>query len=121
MFYINDNNKPEYLDGDANFTHLWLLKDSVWKMARVLSYNHHAATYVNTRKEILLSDVQLEQLTGTYKSNQSGKMMIKREEHLLILSDEKNSYTLYPQSETLFFTKDRDLLFEFIKDHQAGR
>ena len=41
--------------------------------------------------------------------------MIKREEHLLILSDEKNSYTLYPQSETLFFTKDRDLLFEFIK------
>jgi hypothetical protein len=85
-------------------------------MARVLSYNHHAATYVNTRKEILLSDAQLEQLTGAYKSNQSGTMMIRREEHLLKLSDEKNSYTLYPQSETLFFAKDRDLLFEFIKD-----
>ena len=54
LFYINDNDKPEYLDGDANFTHLWLLKDGVWKMARVLSYNHHAATYVNTKKEILL-------------------------------------------------------------------
>ena len=41
LFYITANGKPEYLDGRALFTHLWLLKDGVWKMSRVLSYNHH--------------------------------------------------------------------------------
>ena len=41
LFYITANGKPEYLDGQALFTHLWLLKDGAWKMSRVLSYNHH--------------------------------------------------------------------------------
>lgn len=41
-FYINDDGKPEYRDGMANFFHVWLLKDGTWKMARVVSYNHHA-------------------------------------------------------------------------------
>lgn len=43
LFYITQNGKPEFPDGDANFTDLWLLKNHEWKMARILSYNHHAA------------------------------------------------------------------------------
>ncbi len=42
VFYVTDKGKPEYLDGAADFTQLWLLKNGVWKMARILSYNHHA-------------------------------------------------------------------------------
>ena len=42
-FYINDNGKPEYRDGMGKFFHVWLLKDGTWKMARVVSYNHHDA------------------------------------------------------------------------------
>jgi hypothetical protein len=116
LFYITQNNNPEFVDGDANFTHLWLLKDGVWKMSRILSYNHHQATYVNTRKEIHLSNTQLDKLTGAYKSDQSGKLQLKREAQTLILYDSKNSYTLYPQSAISFFTKDRDLVFDFILD-----
>ncbi|MCO6146783.1 nuclear transport factor 2 family protein [Flavobacterium sp. NRK1] len=41
-FYIV-NNGIEKKTGTAKFTHVWLLKDGYWKMARVLSYNHHAA------------------------------------------------------------------------------
>jgi hypothetical protein len=43
VFYINEKGKPEYLDGRARFTHLWLLKDGQWKMARILSYDHGPA------------------------------------------------------------------------------
>lgn len=41
-FYILENGK-EKKTGTAKFTHLWLLKDGYWKMARVLSYDHKAA------------------------------------------------------------------------------
>ena len=43
VFYINEKGKPEFLDGLAKFTHVWLLKDGKWKMARVLSYDHGPA------------------------------------------------------------------------------
>ncbi len=40
-FFLTENGKSEYHSGRANFAQLWLLKDGVWKMARILSYNHH--------------------------------------------------------------------------------
>jgi hypothetical protein len=40
-FYILENGK-EKKTGTAKFTHVWLLKDGYWKMARVLSYDHKA-------------------------------------------------------------------------------
>ena len=43
VFYVRQKGKPELLDGRAKFTHLWLLKDGVWKMSRVLSYDHGPA------------------------------------------------------------------------------
>lgn len=42
VFYIRQAGK-ETLDGLAKFTHLWLLKDGVWKMTRILSYDHKPA------------------------------------------------------------------------------
>src|SRR3954452_24989328 len=35
-FYLTENGKPEYHSGTANFTQLWLLKNGVWKMSRIL-------------------------------------------------------------------------------------
>lgn len=43
VFYILETGKPARLDGRAKFTHLWLLKDGVWKMTRILSYAHGPA------------------------------------------------------------------------------
>ncbi len=116
VFYVTASGKSEYLDGQANFTHLWQLKNGEWKMTRILSYNHHPAEYKNTRKEIELPAKQLETLAGTYKSAQSGTMNIAIESDVLILQGGNNRFVLYPLSDTLFFTKERDLTFEFIKD-----
>jgi len=115
-FHITEKGKPEYHSGNANFTQLWLLKDGVWRMSRILSYNHHEPEYKNTRKEIELSVKQLDQLTGTYNSAQSGAMTVVRENKVLILKGGGNSYILYPETDILYFSKERDLLFQFVKD-----
>ena len=119
-FYMTEKGKPEFQSGVANFTQLWQLKNGVWKMTRILSYNHHEPGYINTRKETALTADELNQLAGTYKSAQSGAMTVARENQVLILKSGNNSFTLYPQSPTLFFTKERDLTFQFVKD-AAGK
>jgi hypothetical protein len=43
VFYIHEGAQPGRLDGRARFTHLLLLKDGVWRMSRILSYDHGPA------------------------------------------------------------------------------
>jgi hypothetical protein len=105
IFYVNQKEKPEFADGQANFTHLWLLKNGVWKMARVLSYNHHAAEYINKRTAIKPDENKLGKLTGICREPQSGEIKIQREDdHLLMLIDQKK-YIIYPETDTIFFSK----------------
>ena len=47
-------------------------------------------------------------------------MSVTRNNNILLLKGGNNTFTLYPLSATSFFTKDRDLVFEFIKD-AAGK
>jgi Domain of unknown function (DUF4440)/Domain of unknown function (DUF3471) len=115
-FYINDNGKPEYRDGMAKFFHVWLLKDGTWKMARVISYDHHEAPHENTRKEVPLPPSVLERYVGKYDGPQSGALVVSRDGNLLSLADGGKKYVLHPESENVFFTSDRDLTFEFVKE-----
>jgi len=39
-FDIVAKGKPPQRDGRARFVHLWLVRDGVWRMSRVLSYDH---------------------------------------------------------------------------------
>lgn len=71
----------------------------------------------NKRAVIKLDENKLDQLTGTYKGYQTGEIKIQREdEHLLMLIGEQR-YIIYPESQTVFFTKERDLTFEFVKEN----
>ena len=115
-FYINDNGKPEYRDGMAKFFHVWLLKDGTWKMARVVSYDHHEPPYENKRKEVVLPTSVLEGYVGKYRGPQSGTLVVSRDGNLLSLADGNKKYVLHPESENVFFTTDRDLTFEFVKE-----
>jgi uncharacterized protein DUF4440/uncharacterized protein DUF3471 len=114
-FYINDNGKPEYRDGQARFFHVWLLKDGTWKMARVVSYDHHAAPPENSRKEVTLPPTMLDQYVGKYAAPKTGALIVARDNNLLTLTAGNHKFVLHPETETLFFTPDRDLTFEFMK------
>ena len=120
LFYITEKGKQEYLTGHASFTQLWQIKNGIWKMTRILSFNHHPAEYINTRKEIVLTAKQLGQFAATYKSEHSGIITVSRENKVLLLKGGGNTYFLYPMTNDSFFTKDRDLVFQFVKD-AAGK
>ena len=42
QFYAKEADKPIYLTSTADFIHLWILENNVWKLKRVLSYNHQS-------------------------------------------------------------------------------
>lgn len=116
-FYVLERGKPERLDGQARFVNLWLLRDGAWRMARVLSYDHGPAPYANKRTTVKLPDTVLDSLVGRYRAPQSGTMSLRREDGTLILAFDNGdkALTVYPEAETLFFAKDRDLTFEFVR------
>jgi hypothetical protein len=120
VFYVLEKGKEERLDGLAKFTNVWILSGNVWKMSRIFSYDHGPAPYVNHRKVVKLGDKILDQFAGQYLAPQSGVCKVQKETDLLhlIIGDQK--YILYPQSDNIFFVKDRDLTFEFVKNQKGN-
>jgi len=119
VFYVIEKGKSERLDGYGKFTYVWVLRDNVWKMSRILSYDHGPAPYVNKRKVTKLPGNILDRYIGEYKAPQSGVCKVQREADLLHLFIGDQKYILYAQSDNTFFVKDRDLTFEFIKNQKG--
>ena len=115
VFYIAEKAKKERLDGLAKFTHVWILKDNDWKMSRILSYDHGPAPYMNKRKEIKLSNNILNQFPGTYEGQRTGKIIVQIENGSLALLIKNEKLIIHPEAENLFFIKERDIRFEFIR------
>ena len=85
-------------------------------MARIVSYDHHAPPYEDKRKEITVAPNQLEPYVGKYDAPKSGTLVVARNNTLLNLTIGNKTYVLHPESETVFFTTDRDLTFEFVRE-----
>jgi hypothetical protein len=120
VFYVNERGKDEVLDGRARFTHLWIWKDNVWKMSRVLSYDHKPAGYENRRKSVSVSSKVLDQIAGEYNAPGTGICKISHDNDKLSLAIGNQQYVLYPESEISFFVTDRDLTFNFQRDSQGN-
>ncbi|WP_304235748.1 nuclear transport factor 2 family protein [Jiulongibacter sediminis] len=102
--------------GVARFNHLWLLKDGLWQMQRILSYDHQEVSDLVERKVIKLSADELSVFSGLYQSTAFGEVIIKPSTSGLILSSGGNELELYPMTATEFFVKGRDLRFKFDKE-----
>jgi hypothetical protein len=118
-FYVKQNGKHEYLDGQAKFTHLWVLKDGEWKMSRVLSYDHGPAQYINQRKEITVTEGTMHGFAGNYRGPKSGLGVVSVENGHLLLTIGNGKYALYPETTSRWFMKERDLTFTFTGDGPA--
>jgi len=59
----------------------------------------------------------LAQYAGKFEAPKTGALVVTRDNNLLILivgGDKK--FLLHPESENVFFSADRDLTFEFVKE-----
>lgn len=115
-FYINETGKKEFRDGLAKFTDFWMLENGEWKMSRILSYNHGPAPYINERKEIKLNSEILKMYKGKYNSIKNGMISIEPQSTVLHLIAGGKTLIIYPETENKFFSKEKDLVFEFIKE-----
>lgn len=100
----------------AQFTHLWLLKEGMWKISRVLSYDHKQISENSKKKEIFVSESILENYIGQYRGPQTGLVTISKKNNQIEMNAGKMKFIIYAQSETLFFHKESPLTFEFIKN-----
>jgi activator of HSP90 ATPase len=95
--------------------HLWYFKDNVWKMSRVISYDHGPAPFINNRREVVLDQSDLQRLAGIYSSAKA-EATITVENNRLRLTMGDFQVIMVPESSSTFFVKERNLNFDFILD-----
>lgn len=119
VFYLLENGKKEKRIETATFTHVWNYDKNVWKMSRVLSYNHQPALQNTTKKEIILSDSELKAIAGPYKAPKTGDVVISVSEGKLMMNAGQMKAQLFAESRTLFFMKQAPLTFEFVTNKEG--
>jgi hypothetical protein len=115
-FFNSYDSKPEKREGLAKFLNVWILKDNVWKMSRILSYDHNPAPYENKREAKTLSEDILKRFSGQYAGAKSGDIKVIVEKGVLTLMSGNSRFILFPETDNRFFVKERDLTFEFISE-----
>ncbi|MCE4373635.1 DUF4440 domain-containing protein [Xanthomonas hortorum] len=112
-FYVQERDKTERLDGQADFTTVWKFADGRWRMHRVLSYAHGPVPYTPPPRTTTLPVAVLQRYAGHYRSPRIGIIQIAVAGDHLTLTAGSFIATLYPQSTTRFFAMERDLRFDF--------
>ena len=116
-FYIKEMGKDPYITSIAKFTNLWITENNNWKLKRVFSFDHKIPQA--DKAEISLSDTVMMGYVGQYITS-SGEMNISKKENGLEMNAGKMTLMIFPESETIFFSKEAPLTFEFIKDSDGN-
>ncbi|MDB4292448.1 hypothetical protein N9954_03515 [Maribacter sp.] len=118
-FYMKEINKEAYLTSTASFTHLYIIKNDTWQLKRVLSYNHQQPKHeVSAHKAISLTNDLLAEYVGEYKSATTSATISKKDNALQMVSGEMQ-LLVQAVSESMFFSTEAPLTFEFIKNADA--
>lgn len=113
-FYAVANGR-ERLATKARFIDLWQRDtDGVWRLRRIVSYDHRIQPYAATDTEVGLDRAVLLQHTGRYRSQKAGPVEIVAEDGHLVLIAGSFRLPVYASSPSTFFAKDRDLQLRFV-------
>jgi ketosteroid isomerase-like protein len=118
IFYAKQGSAPEVAATEARFTAVWRYRQDRWEMTRVVSYDHQAAPYVPPAAGLLLSPAALSAYAGVWQSD-VGPISVTVDGETLVLSSGSLRVTLGALTPDRFFTRERDLRFQFSPDRSA--
>jgi len=116
LFYLTENGNPERLVEAAKFTHVWKNENGIWRMSRVLSYDHQQTSSNGKKEHITLSKTEINALVGTYQAPKTGTVSIFVENNSLHIKTGGMNAELFATSDTSLFVKEAPIRFEFTKD-----
>ncbi len=119
VFYVRQGDNPEFLDGQARFTHLWKEEEGKWTMTRILSYDHGPAIKNPPAEELVLPVENLAPFVGSYLTSSGDEAQISLLNDQLHLRTDQMEMTLYALSESKFYSKEAPLTFDFVESSQG--
>lgn len=119
-FYNQAKGYPEVRSGRAKFTSLYLVKDGVWKMSRVLSYDHAPVAPEVSAADIQATPAALALLAGTYTAKDRMVLTVQPAGSRLVVLAGGSSFELYPTTVNNFAMKTRPITVSFSVD-AAGK
>lgn len=112
-FFRSVDGAPEQQTAVARFLMLWRYAGGRWQAVRVFSLGHHQPDYRPPAAAITPSAAQLARLTGRYRTDTVGDVVVSVEQGELVLRAGELRLTLRARTSELFFAVERDLLFAF--------
>lgn len=77
QFFEKQLNKPEQFGSSAKFTHVWLIENGEWKLAKSLSYEHQEKQLSSSKSSIFDNDEEIEKWLAENKVPTLGIGVIK--------------------------------------------
>lgn len=120
IFYARHGDAPERAETRARFMTVWRLDGGVWRMARIVSYDHQPVPYVPPAAGMNLTPQDMQRYVGHY-ATQSGDVAITIEDGRLVLRSGGLMVTLGASARDKLFARERDLQLGFDgTDARAG-
>ena len=119
-FYNQAKGYPEVRSGRAKFTSLYLVKDGVWKMSRVLSYDHAPVAPEVRAADVTATPAALALLAGSYTAKDKMVLTVQPAGNRLVVLAGGSSFELYPTTANNFAMKTRPITVSFSVD-AAGK
>lgn len=113
-FYLQIAGGTEKLVGQAKFTCIWKLENAIWRIARIISYDHQPLGKTK------LSDKILESYSGNYKADDR-IINIARENNILRVTDIQKGKSVWnaellPEADNIFYLNYENVQYKFVKD-----
>lgn len=104
----------------ASYSHLWLKEDNEWKLARVLSYNHHQEPILSTKDRLHLTLDDMKQYEGAYEFSPEFILTIRIKDGALYGESQGQEVKISSYAPHKFMDAEQTHDLEFLLD-QSGK